>query len=67
MPAAISVFITPRALITVRMDDFDIDALIAYWDLNAGLVGQNLPYPGFGHHSGFITSCIVIIDLAGGL
>jgi magnesium transporter len=34
----ISVFITPRALITVRKNDFDIDTLIAYWDLNAGLV-----------------------------
>jgi magnesium transporter len=34
----ISVFITPRALITVRKDDFDIDTLIAHWDLNAGLV-----------------------------
>ena len=34
----ISVFITAQALITVRKDDFDIDALIAYWDLNAGLV-----------------------------
>jgi magnesium transporter len=34
----ISVFITPRALITVRKDDFNIDALIAHWDLNAGLV-----------------------------
>jgi magnesium transporter len=34
----ISVFITPRALITVRKDDFDIDTLIARWDLNADLV-----------------------------
>jgi magnesium transporter len=34
----ISVFITSQALITVRKDDFDIDALIAYWDLNTGLV-----------------------------
>lgn len=34
----ISVFITPRALITVRKDDFDIDALIARWDLNTDLV-----------------------------
>lgn len=34
----ISVFITDRALITVRKDDFDIDALIAHWDLNADLV-----------------------------
>ena len=34
----LSVFITPQALITVRKDDFDIDALIAHWDLNADLV-----------------------------
>jgi magnesium transporter len=34
----ISVFITERAVITVRKDDFDIDALIAHWDLNADLV-----------------------------
>jgi magnesium transporter len=34
----ISVFITPRALITVRKDSFDIDALIARWDLNASLL-----------------------------
>jgi magnesium transporter len=35
----ISIFITPRALITVRKDDFDIDTLIAHWDLNSDLVG----------------------------
>jgi len=34
----ISMFITPRALITVRKNDFDIDALIARWDLNTGLI-----------------------------
>ena len=34
----ISVFITPRALVTVRKDDFDIDALIERWDLNTDLV-----------------------------
>jgi magnesium transporter len=34
----ISMFITPRALITVRKSDFDIDALIARWDLNTDLV-----------------------------
>ncbi|MGH3157509.1 MAG: CorA family divalent cation transporter [Streptosporangiaceae bacterium] len=37
----VSVFITSRALITVRKDDFDIDALIARWDLNAGLVDSS--------------------------
>jgi magnesium transporter len=34
----ISMFITPRALVTVRKDDFDIDALIERWDLNTDLV-----------------------------
>jgi magnesium transporter len=34
----ISMFVTPRALITVRKTEFDIDALIARWDLNADLV-----------------------------
>jgi len=34
----ISMFITPRALVTVRKDDFDIDALIARWDLNTDLI-----------------------------
>ncbi|WP_433220228.1 magnesium transporter CorA family protein [Dactylosporangium sp. CS-047395] len=34
----IAVFITPRALVTVRKDEFDIDTLIARWDLNADLV-----------------------------
>jgi len=31
-----------------------------------GFYGQNIRYPGFGRHSGFITSCVVIV-LAGGL
>lgn len=35
--AEISMFITPRALITVRKSDFDIDALIARWDLDTEL------------------------------
>jgi len=34
----ISMFVTERALITVRKQDFDIDALIARWDLNTDLV-----------------------------
>ncbi len=36
----ISIFITPRALVTVRKDDFDIDALIARWDFNSDLVDE---------------------------
>ncbi len=34
----IGCFVTGRALITVRKSEFDIDALIARWDLNADLV-----------------------------
>ncbi len=34
----ISMFITSRALITVRKNDFDIDALIERWDLNTDLI-----------------------------
>ena len=34
----ISVFMTPRAIITVRKNTFDIDTLITHWDLNANLV-----------------------------
>lgn len=34
----ISMFITGRALVTVRKDDFDVDTLIARWDLNSDLV-----------------------------
>ena len=34
----ISVFLTHRALITVRKNDFDIDTLIARWDLNTDLI-----------------------------
>ena len=35
--AEISAFVTPRALITVRKDDFDVDALIDRWDLESEL------------------------------
>jgi magnesium transporter len=35
--AEISVFVTARALITVRKDDFDIDKLIARWDAHSDL------------------------------
>ena len=35
--AEISVFVTPRALITVRKDPFDIDRLIARWDAQSDL------------------------------
>jgi magnesium transporter len=38
--AEISAFVTPRALITVRKDDFDIDALVARWDLEEELAAD---------------------------
>lgn len=42
-------------------------AIIAVPTAVTGFYGQNVPYPGFGHHSGFLTSTIVIIVLAGGI
>ncbi|WP_261554016.1 magnesium transporter CorA family protein [Frankia tisae] len=41
-------------------------AIIAVPTAVTGFYGQNVPYPGFGHHAGFIASCIVMIVLAGG-
>ncbi|HEY2272124.1 MAG TPA: magnesium transporter CorA family protein [Jatrophihabitantaceae bacterium] len=38
--AEISAFVTPRALITVRKDDFDIDGVVSRWDLEHELVGE---------------------------
>jgi magnesium transporter len=32
-----------------------------------GFYGQNVPYPGFGHHDGFLVSCVVMLVLAGTL
>ena len=32
-----------------------------------GFYGQNVPYPGFSKEWGFITSCLLIVVLAGGL
>jgi len=32
-----------------------------------GFYGQNLPYPGFAHWSGFVTSSILILALSGAL
>ena len=42
-------------------------AIIAVPTAVTGFYGQNVPYPGFGHHAGFITSCIVMLALAGTL
>ncbi|MEO6701136.1 MAG: magnesium transporter CorA family protein [Jatrophihabitantaceae bacterium] len=40
-------------------------ALIAVPTAVTGFYGQNVPYPGFGHHTGFIDSLVVILLLAG--
>lgn len=47
--SAISAFITPRALITVRMDDgFDIDELVARWDEHADLAEHGVAFLLYG-------------------
>jgi magnesium transporter len=42
-------------------------AIIAVPTAITGYYGQNLPYPGFAHQSGFITSSALILGLSGGL
>lgn len=42
-------------------------AIIAVPTAVTGFYGQNVPYPGFGHWSGFIASAFIILVLAGGL
>jgi magnesium transporter len=42
-------------------------AIIAVPTAITGFYGQNLPYPGFSAQSGFITSCVLILALSGGL
>ncbi|MFL6127834.1 MAG: magnesium transporter CorA family protein [Mycobacteriales bacterium] len=42
-------------------------AIIAVPTAVTGFYGQNVPYPGFGHWSGFLTSTLVTILLAGGI
>ena len=42
-------------------------AIIAVPTAITGFYGQNLPYPGFAHASGFITSSILIVALSGTL
>ena len=38
-------------------------ALIAVPTAVTGFYGQNVPYPGFGHHAGFVDSLVVIVLL----
>jgi magnesium transporter len=42
-------------------------AIIAVPTAVTGFYGQNVPYPGFGHHTGFLASCVVMVALAGGI
>ena len=42
-------------------------AIIAVPTAITGFYGQNLPYPGFAHESGFVTSSGLMIALSGGL
>ena len=42
-------------------------AIIAVPTAITGFYGQNLPYPGFGDESGFVTSSALIVILSGGL
>lgn len=42
-------------------------AIIAVPTAITGFYGQNLPYPGFAHQSGFVTSTILIIALSAAL
>jgi magnesium transporter len=42
-------------------------AIIAVPTAITGFYGQNVPYPGFAHQWGFLTSTLLIVVLAGGL
>jgi magnesium transporter len=42
-------------------------AVIAVPTAVTGFYGQNVPYPGFGHWTGFLSSIVVMIVLAAGL
>lgn len=67
-----SVFETNLSLQDARLNTImkkltSYTALIAIPTAVTGFYGQNVPYPGFGHHSGFVSSVIVIAALAGAL
>jgi magnesium transporter len=67
-----SVFETNLSLQDARLNTImkkltSYTALIAIPTAVTGFYGQNVPYPGFGHHSGFISSVVVIAVLAGAL
>jgi magnesium transporter len=63
-----SVFETNLSLQDARLNTImkkltSYTALIAIPTAVTGFYGQNVPYPGFGHHAGFITSLAVIVAL----
>jgi len=67
-----SVFETNLSLQDARLNTImkkltSYTALIAIPTAVTGFYGQNVPYPGFGHHSGFVSSIAVIAILAGAL
>jgi magnesium transporter len=67
-----SVFETNLSLQDARLNTImkkltSYTALIAIPTAVTGFYGQNVPYPGFGHHSGFVSSVVVIVLLASAL
>ncbi len=42
-------------------------AIVAVPTAVTGFFGQNVPYPGFGHHSGFWASIVIMVAIAGAL
>jgi magnesium transporter len=42
-------------------------AILAVTTAVTGFYGQNVPYPGFGKHSGFVTSVVLLVGISGGL
>jgi magnesium transporter len=67
-----SVFETNLSLQDARLNTImkkltSYTALIAVPTAVTGFYGQNVPYPGFARHSGFLSSMVIIAVLAGGL
>ncbi|MGI8665464.1 MAG: magnesium transporter CorA family protein [Jatrophihabitans sp.] len=67
-----SVFETNLSLQDARLNTImkkltSYTALIAIPTAVTGFYGQNVPYPGFGKHDGYLSSLIVIVVLATGL
>ena len=42
-------------------------AILAVTTAITGFYGQNIPYPGFGKHWGFVTSTVLLLGISGGL